>query len=159
MIVVEVEIEDSSWSQVDPAIEQIVQRTVTTALADAHRGEVTVLLTDDEALADLNIRFREKAGSTNVLSFPAALTAKPHLGDLALAYGVCAREAAEQGKSLLAHLQHLVAHGALHLVGFDHQTDAEAEVMEAREREILTRLGLPDPYAADGHSSAASCQR
>jgi len=69
------------------------------------------------------------------------------MGDVALAYGVCAREAAEQGKPLAAHLQHLVAHGVLHLVGYDHEDDTDAEAMEAREREILAGLGLPDPYA------------
>jgi probable rRNA maturation factor len=83
-----------------------------------------------------------------VLSFPAAPSARPHLGDLALALGVCVREAGTQGKPLAHHLQHLVAHGVLHLVGFDHQSDDEAEVMEARERVILAGLGVPDPYAA-----------
>jgi probable rRNA maturation factor len=159
VIEVEVEIEDSAWSDADPEVEHVVHRVVIATLADEHMGEVTVLLTDDEAVADLNARFRNKPGSTNVLSFPAAPTAKPHLGDLALAFGVCAREAEAQGKSLRAHLQHLVAHGALHLVGFDHQTDDEAEVMEAREREILARLGVPDPYAMDGDASVAPRQR
>ena len=159
VIVVEVEIEDSAWSDIDPEVEQLVQSAIIATLAAEYTGEVTVLLTDDEAVADLNIQFRDKPGPTNVLSFPAAPTAKPHLGDLALAFGVCAREAEAQGKSLRAHLQHLVAHGALHLVGFDHQTDDEAQVMEAREREILAGLGVPDPYATDDDSSVAPRQR
>ena len=83
-------------------------------------------------------------------SFPAAQNPENHLGDIALAFETCEREAAEQGKSLAHHLQHLVAHGALHLVGYDHQSDAEAQAMEALEREILSGLGVPDPYAATG---------
>jgi probable rRNA maturation factor len=109
-------------------------------------GDVVVLLTDDETVRDLNARFRGKDAATNVLSFPAHDTAHGHLGDIALAHGICAREAAEQGKTLAAHLQHLVAHGVLHLVGYDHEDDAEAEVMEDLERRVLASLGLPDPY-------------
>ena len=85
--------------------------------------------------------------TTNVLSFPAAANPEGHLGDISLAYGVCAREAAEQGKSLSNHLQHLVAHGVLHLLGYDHIEDGDAEVMETLERQILAGLGVPDPYA------------
>jgi len=82
-----------------------------------------------------------------VLSFPGAECAS-QLGDIALALGVCVREAAEQGKTLAAHLQHLTAHGVLHLLGYDHETDADAEVMEAKERRILASLGVADPYAS-----------
>jgi probable rRNA maturation factor len=105
-----------------------------------------VLLTDDAAVQALNRDHRNQDKPTNVLSFPAAPSAAPHLGDVALAFGTCAREAAEQGKSLADHLTHLVAHGVLHLLGWDHMTEAEAEAMETREREILARLGTPDPY-------------
>ncbi len=110
-------------------------------------GDVTVLLANDEAVKDLNDRFRAKSAPTNVLSFPAPATAAPHLGDIVLAYGVCAREALAQGKPLSHHLMHLTAHGVLHLLGYDHETDADAEGMEALEREILAGLGVPDPYA------------
>jgi probable rRNA maturation factor len=109
--------------------------------------DLTILLTDDETVRDLNDRFRHKNVATNVLSFPAHETATGHLGDIALAYGVCAREAVEQNKPLAAHLQHLVAHGVLHLVGYDHEDEADADIMEDLERRILARLGLPDPYA------------
>ena len=108
--------------------------------------EVSILLTDDPTVHALNAQYRHQDKPTNVLSFPAADTAHGHLGDIALAYGVCAREAVEQGKTLSAHLQHLVAHGVLHLVGYDHEDDADAEVMEDLERQILAGLGLADPY-------------
>jgi probable rRNA maturation factor len=95
----------------------------------------------------LNARFRGKDAATNVLSFPAP-GADAGLGDVALALGVCEREAAEQGKTLADHLTHLTAHGVLHLLGYDHESDAEAEAMEARERAILAGLGVADPYGA-----------
>lgn len=144
---IDVEIEDEAWAAAGP-VELLVRAAAVAALdeADVERSAVTVLLADDAAVADLNSRFRGKEGPTNVLSFPAPENPENHLGDIALAYGVCAREAAEQGKTLEAHLQHLVAHGVLHLVGYDHQTDDEAEAMEDLERAILAGLGHPDPY-------------
>ena len=110
---------------------------------------MVVLLASDEAVAELNQRFRHKAGPTNVLSFPAPENPENLLGDIALAHGVCAREAAEQGKTLADHLSHLTAHGVLHLAGYDHQTDDEAEAMEDLERRVLASLGASDPYAAE----------
>ncbi|MDB5424371.1 MAG: hypothetical protein JWQ29_1787 [Phenylobacterium sp.] len=108
---------------------------------------VTLLFTDDPTVADLNARFRQQDKPTNVLSFPAPHNPEHFLGDVALAYGVCAREAAEQGKPLAHHLQHLVAHGVLHLLGYDHEGHDEAEAMEGLERDVLAGLGIPDPYA------------
>jgi probable rRNA maturation factor len=113
---------------------------------------LTVLLTDDASVQALNRDFRGKDAPTNVLSFPAAETALPYLGDIALAYGVCARESLAQGKPLEDHLAHLTVHGVLHLLGYDHQAHAEAEAMEEMERAILERLGVPDPYARDEHA-------
>jgi probable rRNA maturation factor len=112
-------------------------------------GSISVLLTDDATLADLNGRFLGKPKPTNVLSFPAPPNPENHLGDIALAYGVCAREAAEQGKTLAQHLSHLTVHGVLHLLGYDHESDGEAEAMEVLERTVLEVLGVPDPYAAE----------
>ena len=145
---IEVEIESPDWSAALQDAEGLARRAAEAALAGAGRsGDVVVLLTDDAALAELNQGFRGKPGPTNVLSFPAPESARPHLGDVAVAHGVAAREAAEQGKPLDHHLLHLVAHGVLHLVGYDHESEAEAESMEALERRVLAGLGAPDPYA------------
>jgi len=118
------------------------------AEAGEELGSLTVLLTDDQSVRELNANFRGKDAATNVLSFPAPPNPEDHLGDVALAYGVCAREAAEQGKPLGHHLQHLTVHGVLHLLGYDHIGDDEAEAMEGLERTVLAGLGVPDPYAA-----------
>ncbi len=142
---IDIEVEDPSWSAALPDVEAMALAAARAALEG--RGGATLLLTDDDSVAELNTRFRGKAGPTNVLSFPAPENPEDHLGDIALAYGVCASEAAEQGKPLAHHLQHLVAHGVLHLLGYDHLTEAEAEEMEALERRILAGLGVPDPYA------------
>jgi probable rRNA maturation factor len=151
---IEVEIEDLAWASALPDAAGIAERAGQAVLdqiapSDSEDPGVAVLLTSDEAVAELNARFRHKAGPTNVLSFPAPANPENHLGDVCLAHGVCVREAAEQGKSLEHHLAHLVAHGVLHLLGYDHETDGEAEAMEALERSILESLGVPDPYASE----------
>lgn len=112
---------------------------------------VSVLLTDDAQMRDLNSRFRQLDKPTNVLAFPAlTLEAGPDggwfLGDIALGHEILCREAAQQGKSADAHLAHLLVHGLLHLLGFDHDIDAEAAIMESHERHVLARLGYEDPY-------------
>ena len=149
---IEVEIEDKAWTAALPdagALVTVAAEAVLTRLATLNlQGEdVVALLTDDDGVKALNAQFRGKDEPTNVLSFPAPATARPHLGDIVLAYGVCAREAEAQGKPLAHHLMHLTAHGVLHLLGYDHESDADAERMEALEREILAGLGVPDPYA------------
>jgi probable rRNA maturation factor len=106
---------------------------------------IAIALGDDALLQDLNRRYRGKDKPTNVLSFPAQ--EKRRLGDIALALETLKAEAKTQGKTVKAHFQHLVVHGTLHLLGFDHeQSAAEAERMEALEREILAGLGVADPY-------------
>ncbi len=142
---IEVEIEDEAWTAAVPDAVAVVERAATVALG-AVEGDVVVLLTDDAAVHDLNLRFRDRDRPTNVLSFPAAESAAPHLGDLVLALGVCAAEAAAQGKSLADHLTHLTVHGVLHLLGRDHVEEVEAEAMEAEERTLLASLGVADPY-------------
>lgn len=147
---IDVEIEDPAWTAAAPQAEMLARGAALAALdaeGAAHEG-VAILLADDEAVRELNLAFRKKNTPTNVLSFPAPDNPERHLGDVALAYGVCAREAAEQGKPLAHHLQHLVVHGVLHLLGHDHIGDDEAEVMEGLERTVLAELGVPDPYAA-----------
>ena len=144
---IEIEVEADAWTGALAEAETVVSRAAQAALGTVE-GDVVVLLTDDEAVRDLNARFRDKDKATNVLSFPAPQSAAPHLGDVVLAYGVCAAEAEAQGKTLSDHLSHLVVHGVLHLLGRDHEDDAEAEEMEAEEREILAGLGVADPYAA-----------
>lgn len=148
---IEVEVEDAAWTAAAPDAEALARAAGQAVLKhEKQTGGATVLLTDDATVRDLNARFRGQDKPTNVLSFPAAANAERHLGDIALAYGVCAREAAEQGKTIGAHLQHLVAHGVLHLLGYDHMTDPEAQEMEGLERVVLAGLGVPDPYAPPG---------
>lgn len=148
---IDIEIEDPAWSHALPDAEVLVQTAAAATLAkEGAVGGVSILLADDAALAELNQQFRHKPGPTNVLSFPAAPNPEDHLGDVAVAFGVCAREAAEQGKTLAAHLQHLIAHGVLHLLGYDHMDEDEAHIMEGLERTVLAGLGIADPYVTDG---------
>ncbi|CDZ94558.1 rRNA maturation RNase YbeY [Pseudomonas saudiphocaensis] len=114
-------------------------------------SELTIRLVDEPEGRELNSTWRQKDYATNVLSFPAdvpdGLLDIPLLGDLVICVPVVEREAAEQDKSLQAHWAHLVIHGCLHLLGYDHIEDDEAEEMESLERQLLAELGHPDPYA------------
>ncbi|NQU71352.1 MAG: rRNA maturation RNase YbeY [Rhodospirillales bacterium] len=123
--------------------------------------EISIVLADDAMVADLNLQFRDREGATNVLSFPAlpaeneplypAGTDGPPmlLGDVVLAFETVAREAEDQGKKLGDHLTHLVIHGILHLLGYDHLDEAEAQTMEQLEIRVLGALGVPDPYVEE----------
>lgn len=113
------------------------------------QAEVVIRVVDEDESAELNLRYRNKRGATNVLSFPADLPpalALPLLGDLVICAGIVAREAMEQDKPLAAHWAHMVIHGTLHLIGYDHIDDTEADTMEALEIAILDGLQLPNPY-------------
>ncbi len=128
------------------------ERWVATALSHRRGGrrEVNIALFDETEARALNRQHRGRDYATNVLSYP--YTPMPQersrlLGDLAICPAVVAREAAEQGKALNHHYAHMVIHGVLHLIGYDHEADAEAEVMEALEVKLLARLGIGDPYA------------
>lgn len=160
---IEVEIEAEAWSAALPDAETLVRQAGQAAVGDGSGGGVAILLTDDAAVRDLNVRFRGADAPTNVLAFPAAPNPEDaphhmHLGDVALAFGVCEREAVDQGKPLADHLRHLVIHGVLHLLGYDHQDDAQATAMESRERELLAGLGVPDPYAREKASDAGASE-
>ena len=116
-------------------------------------SELTIRLVDEAEGRELNRTWRSKDYATNVLSFPADVPDElldiPLLGDLVICVPVVEREAVEQGKTLDAHWAHLVIHGCLHLLGYDHILDSEAEEMEGLERILLAELGHPDPYAGD----------
>ena len=112
-------------------------------------AEISVRLVNETEMADLNRRFRAKEGSTNVLAFPFESAPElnlPFLGDVVVCVPVLQREAAQQHKGLTQHFAHLLLHGTLHLMGFDHQTEEQALQMETTERDILKQFGIPDPY-------------
>lgn len=150
-----------AWAAALPDAAGLVEEVVRAALAGAAVGaeaEVSVRLTDDAEQRELNRAWRGRDSATNVLSFPAfeageiaaGAAAAPHppalLGDVTLAFETVRREAGAAGKPLADHVRHLLAHGVLHLIGYDHRTEAEAAAMESLETEILARLGTPDPY-------------
>jgi probable rRNA maturation factor len=126
---------------------------VTAALKDSRtHADVAIRIVDETESAALNSQYRHKQGATNVLSFPSGLPEDcepPILGDLAICASVVAREAQEQQKTTQAHWAHMVVHGSLHLLGFDHIDDTEADAMEAHEIAILHTLGFTNPYATD----------
>jgi probable rRNA maturation factor len=132
--------------------EQQVRDWVCTALAQAkHRqaSQLTIRVVDGEEMTQLNQTYRHKDGATNVLSFPFEAPAQvplPLLGDVVICEPVVAREAQQQNKTLMQHWAHMVVHGVLHLLGYDHITEAQAEQMEQLEIDILSRLGYANPY-------------
>ncbi len=146
-----VSVENASREPGVPA-ELEFQRWIAAALAGRRpEAELAIRIVDEAESALLNATYRRKQGATNVLSFPAELPTGvplPVLGDLVICAPVVAREALEQHKPLEAHWAHLVVHGCLHLLDFDHEAEAEAVEMEALERSILAGMGYPDPYMA-----------
>lgn len=162
--IVDVLVEAERWSALLPDAEALVIRAVTAAYAAAahdafepeppHGVELSVVLHDDAAVQALNRDYRKKDAPTNVLSFAALEGDLPPipegeplpLGDIILALETCEREAAEAGKPLEHHVFHLVVHGLLHLLGFDHEEQDEAEEMESVEVAVLASAGIPDPY-------------
>lgn len=145
-------IENKNWTEIR-RLKSLAEKTVEATLpARDRKKQITILFADDATLKSLNRDWRGKNKPTNVLSFPAAQNlklprgqAKP-LGDIALAFETVKREAVQSGKTLKAHTTHLLVHGVLHLLGYDHMSDAEAELMEAREVKILKKLGIDNPY-------------
>jgi probable rRNA maturation factor len=160
-------IEDARWDAAGlPAIaDRAVAATLATLGLQSTGFQLCVMGCDDARIAALNADFRGKPAPTNVLSWPSEdcaaerpgdvpdlpLAGAPddplHLGDIAIAYDTCAREAAEQGKAMADHTTHLIVHATLHLLGYDHENDADAELMEGTEVRILRTLGVANPYA------------
>jgi probable rRNA maturation factor len=152
---IDIVVESPLWRN-EPDVAAAIRRAIGEAaeMTDAPARPLAVMLCDDAAMRELNGRWRGRPEPTNVLSFPAAGRTET-LGDLAIAYETAAREAKAQGKPFADHLAHLAVHGFLHLLGYDHQSDAEAVTMERLEVAILARLGVADPYAKDGTSTSA----
>ncbi len=146
---IEAVVEAGDWDDVfaDDDFECLAQAT---AQATGASGTAALALGDDAMLARLNATFRGVDTPTNVLAFPAGADESDFLGDIAVARETLAREAGAQHKALRDHAVHLCVHGLLHLIGYDHQTDASARDMESLERRILEQLGIGDPYAAIG---------
>jgi probable rRNA maturation factor len=153
----EVLVVSECW-QTEPEAEAVIHRAINAAaeIADADVGEaeLAVMLTDDAGIRTLNNNWRGIDKPTNVLSFPALqpaagapADAPRMLGDIAIAYQTTRKEADDEEKPFDHHLSHLAVHGFLHLIGYDHEKDDDAEAMEDLEREILAQLGIPDPYA------------
>ncbi len=141
-------VEDARWKK-PRGLTARLKRAAGEALAqEGFKGQtgLTVLLSNDARLRALNRNFRAKDKPTNVLSFPAAENKDGYLGDIAIAYGVTAREAKAAGKRFGDHAAHLVVHGVLHLAGYDHELSRDAKKMESLEVKILARLGIADPY-------------
>ena len=136
---------DARWKGKGAALRRAAEAALK---AEKAKGAVTVVLADDAQVRELNRDYRKKDKATNVLSFPDGATYGDFisLGDIILAYETIAREADEQGKRFSHHAQHLVVHGVLHLMGYDHENDDDAETMERREVRILKGLAIANPY-------------
>lgn len=173
-------IEDARWD--DVGLSDLAEAAAQAALAgvglSAVGFEISLLACDDARIADLNADFRGKPQPTNVLSWPGEDLSSQHpggrparpkpgkatmpeaLGDIAIAFETCQREAQEQGKTMQAHVTHLVVHATLNLLGYDHERDADATLMETTETKILAEMGIADPYAAqDGPQAVAATGR
>jgi probable rRNA maturation factor len=151
---IDMAVEGGAWDG-EEAMEALARRAFAAAFAvasDRPRDEVEIslLLTDDAGIRELNRNWRDKDKPTNVLSFPApsvpGMPGSRPLGDIALAFETVKREAENEGKTFEDHVTHLLVHGLLHLLGYDHELEAEAEIMEGLEVKALASLGIADPY-------------
>lgn len=157
-LAIDIMVEHDAWTSLDD-IDSLARRAVDAAVAEAgasaNDSEVCLVLCDDAFMQSLNRTWRAKDKPTNVLSFPADSSAQgAMLGDIVVAYQTMSREAAEEGKAIEDHLAHLVVHGMLHLLGYDHETETEAATMEDLEVRSLRRLGIRSPYEDVGMSRA-----
>lgn len=177
---VDLVVEDPAWDTALPDLAEVAERAARAALAEAGldpaRWTLSLLACDDARIAGLNARFRGREGPTNVLSWPAFPLAPPrpgsppprppepppgaagHLGDVAIALGTAAREAESADRALKSHVIHLILHGMLHCLGHDHETEADAALMEGIETRLLSGMDIADPYRfieADAEGSAS----
>ena len=146
---IEVLVEDNRWRRLRGVVRsasEAAELALKRGTRGRSRGSVTILLSGDARARKLNARFRGKDKPTNVLSFAPAISDGTHLGDVVIAYGVTAREARASNKHLRDHLRHLVVHGVLHLLGYDHERPREAQKMERLEVSVLAELGIAHPY-------------
>lgn len=158
---IDILISSDDWDSVDD-LDPLTRRCIAACVDESgvrlmDGCELSVTFCDDAGIRSLNAQWRGKDAATNVLSFPTpgAVVNKPLLGDIVIAYETVAQEAKEQEKTLHAHVTHMIMHGFLHLIGYDHESAAEAEEMETLERQIALTLGLRDPYAhADDDATA-----
>ncbi|WP_273381803.1 rRNA maturation RNase YbeY [Actinobacillus porcinus] len=150
-VIIDLQIASENQSNL-PTLEQFTLWATQAVRAESVEPEMTIRIVDEAESHELNLTYRGKDRPTNVLSFPFECPEEvdlPLLGDLIICRQVVEREAEEQGKPLLAHWAHMVVHGSLHLLGYDHIEDDEAEEMESLETEIMTGLGFEDPYSYD----------
>ncbi|MGU3574197.1 rRNA maturation RNase YbeY [Brucellaceae bacterium C25G] len=155
VIDIDILIEAEGWPE-EAALLQLAQKAVDTAWTslfnDDGETELSLVFTDDASILELNTQWRNKNKATNVLSFPAfpvkaGSTPGPMLGDIVIARETVMREALEENKPFEHHLNHMIVHGFLHLLGYDHEDEADAQIMEQHERDILAALAIPDPYS------------
>lgn len=143
----DINIQDEIWLGVDFELlekcEEIAKATL--SLFEGENKIIAILLCNDQTIQELNAKWRGFDKPTNVLSFEYKSNS-PILGDIALSYNTCEKEASAQGKTFKNHFSHLLVHGILHLLGYDHIDDMEADEMENLEREILAKMGIDDPY-------------
>ena len=139
---------DPRWRGKGPGLRKAAEAALKFQKA---QGGVTLVLSNDDEVRALNRNYRKKDKPTNVLSFPDGVAHGDFIshGDIVLAYETIAREADEQGKSFIHHAQHLVVHGVLHVLGYDHEDDGDAHAMEALEVRILARMGIANPYESE----------
>jgi probable rRNA maturation factor len=145
---IDIQVQSPLW-QAEPAAEQTVRDAIAAAatMLSTRNGELGIVLADDSSVRALNRQWRGIDKPTNVLSFPVNSFVGPAMfGDIVIAYETLRKECDDEDKAFLHHLAHLTVHGFLHLVGYDHQVDAEAEAMEGLESKIMARLKMPDPY-------------
>ena len=148
----DISIDDKDWNTV-PNLRKLARNAISATLKE-NSVSLSLLFTSDAKILDINQQWRGKATATNVLSFPVSAempvpAGEPRpLGDIVLAFGTVCRQAEEQKKPITHHVTHLIVHGVLHLLGYDHEDDSEADVMEAREIAILAGLGMENPYTS-----------